>query len=50
MDNFPSGKLNGIEKKLKQNTPPVTRTDSDSGRSKKVRFEQLKEIRTPWGW
>ena len=50
MDNFPSGKLNGIENKLKQNAPPVTRANSDPGRSKKVRFEELKEIRTPWGW
>ena len=47
MDNFPSGKLDRIERGLTQQARP-SGTYSDS--LKKPRFEEKRELRTPWGW
>jgi hypothetical protein len=47
MDNFPSGRLNKIESKLEAQ-PESARVTSALNRT--IRYEGLKEVRTPWGW
>lgn len=47
MDNFPSGKLNGIESGLNGQPPVKTVERHGAG---KIRYEKLREVRTPWGW
>lgn len=47
MDNFPSGKLGKIESKL--NGQPHLRTVERHGTGE-IRYEDVKEVRTPWGW
>lgn len=47
MDNFPSGRLQKIESNLDAQ-PKSTRVSSAlNGR---IRYEGLKEVKTPWGW
>ena len=47
MDNFPSGRLNKIESKLKAQPESARAT---SALDRKIRYEGLKEVKTPWGW
>jgi len=47
MDNFPSGKLNGIVAKIPRQ--PATQADLQK-QSPLRKSSGLKEIRTPWGW
>jgi hypothetical protein len=47
MDNFPSGKLNGIESGL-NGQPPVKTVDSHG--AGKISYKNVREVRTPWGW
>ena len=47
MDNFPSGKLDRIESKIngQPNVQAVERHGTGT-----IHYEDLKEVRTPWGW
>ena len=47
MDNFPSGKLGRIESKL--NGQPNVQVVERHGTGK-IRYKDIKEVRTPWGW
>lgn len=48
MDNFPSGTLDKIENQLNQQATP--REAPAREQSRRVRYQEIKEIRTPWGW
>lgn len=47
MDNFPSGKLDAIESKL-NGQPGVGMVERHG--TGQIRYEDVREVRTPWGW